>query len=124
MTVTNPIQVDPQDFSFTLNGTAQNPLATAYPATPTAGNYPPTGVGRAGENPYRTHLQFQAPQSGPITYSYTNATPNDPAGTLLAGCYILAAGQTFVPATSIPKGPIYINGGAAGSGKPMNLTEC
>lgn len=125
MTVgTNPIQVDPIDRSFTISGAAQNPLSTAYPAVPAANVYPQTGIGRAGENPYRTYLQFQAPATAPITYSFTNATPNDPASALSAGCFILYAGQTYGPSTSIVKGPVYINGGAAGTGLAMTFVEC
>jgi hypothetical protein len=124
MAVVNVIQIDPKDYSFTLNGSAQNPLATPYPAVPAAGVYPATGIGRAGENPYRTHLQFQAPLGAPVTYSYTNPSPNDPASALATGCYLLAAGGTYIQATSVVKGPVYFNGGAAGSGLTMTLTEC
>lgn len=116
----------PRDQSFTLNGSAQNPLATAYPATVPAGQYPTGNTNTpAGTNPYRTHLQFQAPASCNIVYSYTNSSPPDPASfTGGNGCYLLLAGQTWVQASSIPCGPLYVNGGAAGNGKTMTLTEC
>jgi hypothetical protein len=122
-TPTVPVRVTPGDYSFTLNGSAQNPLATAYPNPPTAGTYPTASAGPAGSNPNRTHLQFQCPGAA-ITYSYTNAAPNDPASTLATGCYILSEGQTWGLGAWVPTTPIYINGGAAGSGVKCTLTEC
>ena len=98
-----PQAVFPADVTLTLNGSAQKLV---------------------DRNPLRSHLQFQAPADAAITYSYTNTTPNDPAGTLLTGCYILAAGATFGPSTSVPGSAIYVNGGSTGSGKLLIATEC
>ena len=56
MAVTNPIQIDPQDYSFVLNGSAQNPLAAAYPVSPAAGTYPTTGFGSSLSIPLRVSL--------------------------------------------------------------------
>ena len=118
------IPVKPVDYSFTMNGSAQNPLSAAYPAVAPAGQYPTATGGVAGANPNRTHLQFQAPNNLPITYSFTNSSPNDPASTLATGCFILYAGQTFGINDWVPTGPVYINGGAAGNSVKMSLTEC
>jgi len=124
-TPTAPAPVVPLDLSFTLNGSAQSPLAAQYPVPPSAGNYPTTGFGTAGSNPNRTWLMFQAPKTEPITYSFTNASPNDPAGTVATGCFILAAGVVSPNwGGVVPKGPLYINGGAGGSGILMTLVEC
>lgn len=119
-----PVRVTPIDRSFTLNGAAQNPLVLVYPVAAPAGQYPTQTGGKAGANPDRTHLQFQAPLLYPVTYSYTNASPNDPASTLAAGCYILQAGQTWGLNDWVPTTPVYFNGGAAANGQPMTLTEC
>ena len=97
-----PAAVTPVDRSITLNGGVQTLVAA---------------------NRYRTHLQFQCPGAN-ITYSYTNSSPNDPAGTLLTGCYILSAGSTWVQATCCPGTAIYVNGGTAGNGKLLICTEC
>ena len=121
-TPTVPIRVVPIDRSFTMNGSAQNPLATVYPASTPAGQYPSASPGVAGSNPSRTHLQFQA--SVNITYSYTNPSPNDPASTIATGCYILPAGANWGLGPWIPTTPIYINGGSAGNGLQCTLTEC
>ena len=95
--------VTPQDISLTLNGSAQQLVAA---------------------NKYRTHLQFQAPQSAAVTYSYTNSSPNDPASTLATGCFILPAGATWSPSFGIPGTAIWVNGGVAGNGLVLPATEC
>jgi hypothetical protein len=121
-TPTVPVRVTPVDYSFLMNGAAQNPLATAYPAVSPAGQYPVQTGGVAGANPSRTHLQFQAAVN--ITYSYTNSAPNDPATTNATGCFTLVAGQNWGLNAWVPTTPLYINGGAAGNGLRCTLTEC
>jgi hypothetical protein len=115
----------PIDFSTTLSGSAQSPLATYYPAAPASGTFPQKGIGLAGSNPYRTFLMFQC-QTKPITYSFTNASPNDPASAMSAGCYYLAAGvmSPVWPNGATPGGPLYINGGAGASSAPITIQEC
>lgn len=119
---TVPVRVVPIDRSFTLNGSAQSPLATAYPSNTPAGQYPAQSGPTAGTNPNRTHLMFQAPVD--IVYSFTNSAPNDPATTMATGCFKLYAGQNWGLNDWVPTTPLYINGGAAGSGQPCSLTEC
>lgn len=70
-----------------------------------------------GSNLYRTHLQFQAPAGGAVTYSYTNAS----CAAGLTGCYTLAAGSTWAPSWGCPSGPIYVNGTNA---QVLVATEC
>jgi hypothetical protein len=71
----------------------------------------------AAANPTRTHLQFQAPSGGSITYSYTNAL----CASGLTGCYTLSAGATYSPSFGMPGGAIYVNGTAA---QVVVATEC
>src|ERR1700691_6064501 len=114
-TPTRPTPVVPLDQSFTLSAGA-NPLATTYPNPPTAGNYPTSSQGSAGTNPNRTMLLFQAPKANPVTYSFTNPSPNDPPGPVATGCFILAAAAMSPDWHGVvPQGPVYFNGGAAGN---------
>jgi len=114
----------PLDASFVLAAGA-NPLAVPYPNPPATGTYPAQSLGPAGTNPNRTFLMFQAPKAVPVSYSFTNPTPSDPAGVVTAGTFILAADAVSPNwGNVVPKGPVYFNGGAAGNGTLMVLQEC
>lgn len=86
----------PNDITLTLNGSPQLLV---------------------GPNKYRSHIQFQAPAGGNLTYSFTNAS----CAAGLTGCFTLGAGQTYINGATTPQCSIYVNGTNA---QVVVATEC